>query len=911
MGDTVLDTITSSESSSGNEEPRPSLSRPKSNRVLHNRRSPKSLRRENRWKNRFASRLKELPPLYLSSQDINRTSAASHAALLQAHVQPSSTALAHPRVKDQVREAFRNLPRPSQVVPDLDAGSASDAGFGKDLKESHRRRVKSTEIIIQYLNRDGTQDPVPPWTHDINGLKRYTRYMFPPPEDQNIQAPRVLPAFLSKSYRGSLLRTYKVGARSRRTKNKGNPPKGITNFHDDLPCATSSDPGSVADYEHWATTTDSELEAISPPLIQQTKAVQSGNSDLGKSNKELLQEVLAEHASESSKSENSDSSTSSVPPASSRTLPGPVEEPPQQEEGPDHLSELFKMVEENPNTLFGAQTVVPEEKSVDIITEEKSTSEKENISKKQVRIDQDSNLSPFDKERKKAEEFCNASVVGTRSRNIQQVEILKMQTSVTGAKPVELADANMKTNGYDASSKSLRMMQKMGFKGRLGAKEDGILEPIKPRTADGRLGLGLRSERDVEIGKLAAVFPSKFKGKSAHAPVVDLDKSLVIADEFAKPLAKRKPGPAGLTENAPHSTVALDGSGHNKRLKRSEVLEVEKYASEQKESFVDNGRRAVLIDMDALMRNSFERRLQAFRKLVESDEVLANDFDLSGFLKQQEQDLSDNDCIVRLVKAAGLDPSDSLMTRLHEDLDAAYRGGSDPEWNEEVLRTFKQYCKTVSYGLLHRGSRGRMNREMTSLGTAHQFLNRSRVTVKNEDEWPYIMTWQDLLCRIGVRAQQAVLFVGVQQWTSQTCLGGVVASSVLGARSLLLSEADSSVSMELFECDPRCEIISAEVGRNHERLFAQICEKEGGMFTKRNVLALHSSDGLWYAGREEFGGTHGIGKGYESSLIKFFGCGNREWVQNDCVLELSQEHYHKMREARFAGILDPADVDDL
>ncbi|CDF34550.1 unnamed protein product [Chondrus crispus] len=908
MGDTVLDAITSPESSSGNEEPRPSLSRPKSNRVLHNRRSPKGLRRKKRWKRRFASRLKQLSPLYLSSQDVNRTSAASYAALLEAHVQPSSTALAHPRVKDQVREAFRNLPRPSQVVPDLDAGSASDAGFGKDLKESHRRRVKSTEIIIQYLNRDGTQDPVPPWAHDINGLKRYTRYMFPPPEDQNIEAPRVLPAFLSKSYRGSLLRTYKVGARSRRTKNKGNPSKGITNFHDDLPCATSSDPGSVADYEYWATTTDSELEALSPPLIQQTKVLQSANSDLGKSNKELLQEVLAEHASDSSKTENSDSSTSSVPPASSQTPPEPVEELPRQEEGADHLSELFKMVEENPNTLFGAQTV-PEEESIDIRREEKSTSEKENRSKKQVRIDHDSNLSPFDKERKKAEEFCNASVVGTRSINIQQVEILKMQTSVTGAKPVELADANMKTNGYDASSKSLRMMQKMGFKGRLGAKEDGILEPIKPRTTDGRLGLGLRSERDVQMGKPAAVFPSKFKGKNAHAPVVDPDKSPVIADDFAKPLAKRKSGPAGLTENAPHSIVDLDGSNHNKRLKRGAVLEVEKYASDQ--SYVDNGRRAVLIDMDALMRNSLERRLQAFRKLVESVEVLANDFDLSGFLEQQEQDLSDNDYIARLIKAAGLGPSDSLMTRLHDDLDAAYRSGSDPEWNGEVLRTLKQYCKTVSYGLLHRGSRGRMNREMTSLGTAHQFLNRSRVTVKNEDEWPYIMTWQDLLCRIGVRAQQAVLLVRVQQWTSQTCLGGVVASSVLGARSLLLSEADSSVSMELFECNPRCEIISAEVGRNHERLFAQICEKEGGMFTKRNVLALYSSDGLWYAGREEFGGTHGVGKACESSLIAFFGYGKREWVQNDCVLELSKEHYHKMRDARFAGILDPADVEDL
>lgn len=914
MGDTALDTNASSESSSGNDQPRASLSRLKSNRTLHNRRSAKWLKLEKSRRERLANFLTQKLAHPSSSDDDERISAAaSYAPLLEARARANASS--HSRLggpqRRKARHALRNLPRPAEVVPDLGAGSASDAGFDKCLKESHRRRVKSTEVVIQYLNRDGTQDPVPPWTHDIHGLKRYTRYMFPPPEDQNIQAPRVPIVFLSRAYRGSLLKNCTTGTTTRK-RNKGTKSATVASSRQSgLTCASSTDHMSIEDFEYWATTSDSELEVKSSALRKQGEPARSRQTEVRTPNNELVQEALAEHASDSSNSENSNSRASSVSSASPQE-PEPADEPLAEEEGPDHLSELFKMVEENPNTLFGTKTKL-EDTYVNTQTEKEELTLKHGSKERgEGEKSEFSHLSPYERERKKADEFCGGPVARPECQRKVVINILKMEESLSHSNAIDPSDSKgMKASGYDISSKPLRMMQKMGFKGRLGAKEDGILEPIKARTAEGRLGLGLRFEHDVHTKNSASTFPHILRGNHTHVAAVDVKETPARPNKRAKHVSKRKRGLVDHTGGKLVPAVDLDAKSQHKKQKRIGALEQEKSTNDQNEPFADNGRRAILIDMDVLVTNSVERRLNAFGKVFRAIDGSAGGFNLNAFLKQHDEDFCDRDYVLKYAQAAGLGTVDSMITKLHEDLDTAYREGSEPEWDEDILRALKQNCKKINYGFFHRGSQKRMAHEVASLGSKQRFLNQSRVCVKKNDEWPYIASWQDLLCQVGVPARQAAFLVGGEQSNGETLVGGVVASSVLKGNALLLSRVNGSLELHLFGYKPGEEVLSAVVGKDHELLFKSLSKKVTGSIAKRHVLALSSSDGLWYAGREEFGLTHAYGKSRSSSFITFYDHGSKEWVENDCVLELTTEHYCKMRETGFAGILDPADVEDL
>lgn len=913
MGNNVQDTSNASESSSGNEEPRPSTSRQKRHRILLRTSSPALLKRERLWKKRVAKCLKEAPVSATNSEDEDANLNAAYAVILQSSAQPATAQFRDCFPKSEILAALKTLRRPSEEIPELDAGSASDAGCDKELKEAYKRRVKSTEVSIQYLNRDGTQDPVPPWTLDLCGLKRYTRYMLPPPEDQDIKPYRVPLAFLSRSYRGTLLKVHKIGTKRRQQKKRRPATKrvrGSSNIGVEL---VPSDHGSIADLEYWATTTD--LDILSGSRNQSSRKSKapkapsiSKQNEPPRSNKELLNQVLAENESGSSSSESGEKSRSNAsPPNSPPPLPL-VQGLRSPEEPKDHLNELFKMVEEDPSALF-TEAPKTEPTTVGGVTGEGDVAADDANSGSLHAGKGEKKLSKFELEKRRGFDFCNAGVL-KRSRSSVHMEILKLETDKKRTKLSHPAESG-KTEAYDydVTLKSLPMMQKMGFKGRLGANEDGILEPINARSTQGRHGLGSRAARDIVMGNPMTKLPSRFKGKIAEKVELDSDSPVAGKENPVDSFASRKKSRGSMRNSTPGPKEGSKEPRQAKQAKDSDLDDDDEFETEREDNSIDNGRRAILIDLDVLMNNSEERRIMAFRKVFESLETLAKGFDFEGLLKREKHNLCDAECISKILHAASLDTSDSIAEKLQDDLDDAFRKGYEPEWNLELLNALKLYSRDVHFGLLHVGSRGRLNSEMSSLGKLHSFLKGSRVTVKHGEAWPYLASWQDLLCRVGVRARQA-MFVVNQKTLGDKLVGGVVASAILGARALTIMMTEQGIQGHVFENYESNQVISVKIGKDHV-LFDRFLKTARSSVKRRRVLAFYSADGLWYAGREQFGGHHSSAAGYGLSLVRFYGYENQEWVENDNVLPLTRRNFRKMRDMDFGGILDPGDVEDI
>lgn len=850
-----------------------------------------------------------------SSEDEDPDSVALHAAVLQYGVHAPGSHSESPYSKAEIRAALKTLPRPSEVVPELDAGSASDAGCSKELKLAHKRRVKSTEISIQYLNKDGTQDPVPPWTLDLCGLKRYTRYMIPPPEDQNIKPHRVPLAFLSRSYRGSFLRSHKIGT-DRGTRRKPNW-KGRPKARRKCSERSQSERGSVAEIEYWPSATDSDIHSCRRTTVRPTKHDNLQRSERQRTNREVVKELLAENASGSSDSDVDEKSSSEESVAKSVSPPGPSDTLRGEKEPRDHLSELFKMIEDNTTSLFKNEAEHDDE-AQNANTEELSI-EKDNGKKKTDAVPSPGNdvsivpagnkLSEFEIDKQVSATFCGELGTLKRPRSSVQLEILKMEPDRTRARLSRPGEGtNEERTAYEASSKSLRMMKKMGFKGRLGAKEDGILEPIKARSTEGRFGLGMRSERDVVMGKPMAKLPSSFKGRNVEVGALKSNDGNLAGTQRSDAFVIRKQSNNGTVDLASDSQAEL---GEDQEKGRGQMDDSDEYESEQEEADIDNGRRALLIDFDVLMHKSGERRAKAFQKAFECIETLAEGANLTGTIGEEKRDLSDGDLVSKILHSAGLETEGVAAEKLQDGFDNACREGDEPEWNHEVIQMLKYYSKRIHFGLLHKGSRSRMNQEMELLGSVYPFLRGPRVTVKHGDEWPYSETWRDLLCRVGVRPRQALFLVNGQDLSGVREFGGVVSSFMVGALPIMLESTECGNEIRMFGNESCGDAQSAVTGKDHVKILDDFLESRRKAMRRRRVMALYSADELWYAGREEFSGSHGYGKGRGSSLICFYGYGNREWVEKENVLPLTRKNFCKMRDAGFAGIFDPADVEDM
>lgn len=793
--------------------------------------------------------------------------------------------------RKRVKRALKRLPRPSEVVEYIDEGSASDFGLGNESRKAHRRRVSATVVGVQYLNRKGDQDPVPRWMLERRGLKKYTAYLQPPKEDRCIQHPLVNRSLLSHHYRGTFLTVCRLSEK-REVREKLWVP------------ISSSDSGACADCEYWGTTSDFDIASTATKGGSKvSKHVQSSTArEEDGSKKALVEQVLAEFGSNSSTSREGEDDSSSDKVGSASLA---AEESSAANPEPNFVDEIMNMLASNPNAL--ATVVAPEPaKAQAPRPEEKKLKGKRDVRAEDGRRSNDVKppkpLSKFDREKKKGMVFCRKKRPGKRAKSgvqlFSHLEPQRQKRKLNGdVGNVEVTDAvDLIPSGTVNYGNASRIMQKMGFTGRLGAKEDGVTEPVKAKRNTGRSGLGstARWRQEVEGSKL-------------------------LVEKSAKEGSRRGTAPSVISVGAARKV------SHTANRIAPQFETDEDSESERGDEGVDNGRRAILVDVDALIKNSRKRRVNAFQRAAEAQDSSEHGSVLERLCRDENKDLCDSDCIWKMMEAGKMEKSDTVYKSFQMGLDEAFQKGDDVDVNVDLVKLLQNYSKKAHFGLFHRGSERRLKAEVGCLsdvlkggdgamGLPDMFVRAPRVTVKRGEEWPYKGSWQELLCRVGVQAAQGIFVVGESvAAVAMSC--GVAAGVILGARVLTTRACQDGVRIYANEGGGKGVEMKVERGMgcmadSVKNMFDRSLRERKSREQKRRVLGLYSGDALWYCGREEIGPGDGIGNVVGRSMIRFYKLDRVEWVESENVVELPKAKVEKLRKRGFPGLFEPIDVDE-
>lgn len=820
---------------------------------------------------------------------------------------------------------WAHLRRPSEVVPELDAGPISDAGLDAQGKERHRRRVLATALKVAHLDHYGKPTQIPAWQRSVQGLNKYTTFLQAPKEDLEVRPPRVSPLELSRAHRGSLLAVVKPGGRGwKKTWNrkrqrrqrlirkqavgKVGQAQYVTTIAgeplEEVP-STDCDRSVYADFDHWCTSSADGSGARSGALAKD--AATDGSGSESDAPGEGIEDRLTRHDRDA------------------------------KSKAPSLFENLVANFKNNAVRLFQAPAAGPQAKEEPTMAslapgevegpDGLTAPDREN-SEDSEKVE----LTPFEEAKFDARQFCRT---GKRSRMIRD-SALAHDERVSQRRRGDDSESRKQAMGmFEEHTKRFgsRMLEKMGFKGRLGARENGIAEPVQVRRNAGRFGLGARppdalpndgAGRNLDpldgeildvnmavVGQDDSGLPSSFTGRptprSASFPThAESGRHGVVGDAYGARRAKKSNFNSVLQEEdeKPEDILNIPLQGDVQELDEDDDVETEKEEDE-----FENGRRAILLDFDVLICGSFARRKAAFKDVVARSPELTGDLDVLHI--ERGRDACDVDCISHLLARNGIKMTDAICDDFLRRVDEAYKQLPVPVAATKLLSKLKEISQSVHLGVMHRGSRSRLNRELDQLGLSHSFLQGARMTVQHGDQWPYLQSWQELLCRVGVGARQAMFLIG-DYGDGCPILSGVVAGQVFGGRTVTRIETRTdSAPIEhgsgWFGSDLACP----ESVLVNDMCFRNFLGIRVPRPARRRVMALYGADGLWYAGREEFRADADAECSGKNTLVWYYKYENREWVRRDEVMALPRRDFKRIRDADFPGILEPEDVSDL
>ncbi len=458
-----------------------------------------------------------------------------------------------------------------------------------------------------------------------------------------------------------------------------------------------------------------------------------------------------------------------------------------------------------------------------------------------------------------------------------------------------------------------RILAKYGFTGRLGAKETGILEPVEVREKPSRVGLGNKRK---DRGKLSEMMEDQKvllgtsgpgKGKESGNNNDKERRTGKKKKKTKKEKKKNKEGSIERTETARSHSKTKNEGGTAPGSAANGVSSTAK---------VDNGRRAIILDFDAVIFNAHVRRIAAFKAFVSRCPEISGTCDIGSKLVTCTGDVTDRDCIEALLEESKIESSAGNIKKYLDKLDDAFEAVADPEVDEPLLSKLKSNSQELTIGVMHYGSERRMHRELKMTGLKNSILPCAQVTVQESDEKPYLKSWRDLIYRVGVRPCQSMMLLNDHGRSKVLC--GVIAANVFGARSFV--RVDTNAGSEYSPVK--------EVKMGPKNMFGATLASADSVFARginflsftkkvnvvraRRVCALYSLDNLWYAGREQFRPTPTEGDEEPLRvLVQFDHYNNTEWVDVKDVRPLEHNQYLKLKEKDFPGMLDPLDVEHL
>lgn len=511
----------------------------------------------------------------------------------------------------------------------------------------------------------------------------------------------------------------------------------------------------------------------------------------------------------------------------------------------------------------------------------------------------------------------------------------------TSKPPANKSGQKVGFGGFEEHTKSFgsRMLAKMGFTGRgLGAKGQGIKNPLEGNSLLGRSGLGTK------VGKRVGANGSKDVAAfiDADNPAGSLERAVSNfrskEEGLVRPSGKRTGGgrAAGWREDTNNDLFAARRarpsllqedddltpepvlSEANEPENTNSVVEEEKgddieSCTEVVDEGFDNGRRGVLVEFDVLVKGARSRRFQALSNALRDFDGLPEGFEAQKLLAGEASDVSDEQAVRLIIAAAGLQATDGLCDRLLDLVDDAHSALPPPVVDQALLLALKAESQVFHIGILHRGTRKRLNRELRQLNLASTFISTTKAVVDHADVAPYSKSWKDLMCRLGVTARQAMIVLSDQGMSPLPT--SALAARILGARSMVyVDSSDAAFASHSFRgAQDICKVIDVDLAvvdssfdGSNPSLKSSLAELSSPVRFRR-VLALYETEGLWYAGRVEYCSQLSGDVG-QKVLVRYYKWNNVEWVDRSDTVPLGRADYRLISNAQFPGLLFPDDV---
>lgn len=511
--------------------------------------------------------------------------------------------------------------------------------------------------------------------------------------------------------------------------------------------------------------------------------------------------------------------------------------------------------------------------------------------------------------------------------------------------PTAPAGQTIGFGGFEEHTKSFgsRMLRKMGFTGQgLGAKEQGIINPLEGKSLRGRSGLGMKIDRGLDRivrGGGADVVEMGDANQGLQTAIPRFRSKREGDVELSRPNGGRADEPSEGREPIKHDVFAarrtqrsllqedddlsppmqveedckVDGEGTGRDKSNEEDEDCFETDRDVGDENFDNGRRGILVEFDALVKGARERRLQALRAAVCGFEGIPESLDMEKLLSSDAQDVSDEQAVRLILSSAGMEATDEICDKLLEAVDAAHAALPRPIGDQALLQALKAESQLLHIGILHRGTRKRLNRELKELNLASTFISTTKAIVDHTDQAPYFRSWKDLMCRLGVTARQTLIVFSDQGMSPLPA--PALAARILGARSMVyIDSSDSSFDSRRLSSDSDiCKLIDVDFGVCDSSYdgslpsFRRCLADQSNPIRFRRVLALYETEGLWYAGRAEYCSRLGD-LDEQKILVRYYKWNNVEWVDAANTVPLVRSDYNLIRNAKFPGLLFPDDV---
>ncbi|EME28338.1 hypothetical protein Gasu_41810 isoform 2 [Galdieria sulphuraria] len=425
------------------------------------------------------------------------------------------------------------------------------------------------------------------------------------------------------------------------------------------------------------------------------------------------------------------------------------------------------------------------------------------------------------------------------------------------------------------TNKGLAILKKMGFRERIGRFESGILQPISPKKVLGRQGLGYDSSQE---STLHYADTSSFHG---------------IADWEVE---------SSIEEIKPQTNSSISVFTKRKRLSK-DVNQVEENNAldclllERRQETVRCG---LLVDFDVLISNHETRRVQALKETVESFSETKYDWDsLQWLLQDEESDWTLLQKVMNFLFSNVLD---------EDEMSSTYERFESNIMKQPLERNIRaqQLCEGLSkkplvrVGMLHKGSRLRMNEEMNVLSVRNLQICAYAVSLDTFAHVPYNEQWIELCRRLGRQFNMfSFIMLNCIGVCPQDCYAVLTPHKASTHRPSQLE-----VGVILSSIQPiRWNSISTSLdatGVLHEIMKQRAALRDkSGKIIFRNVLARFSSDRLWYLATAI--------KLNESKYywVTYKGWGNSELIEEDSIERISQKEEDIFIANNYQGISTP------